>query len=85
MNILIKITEQTIDQETVQTVNARELHTFLEIGKRFATWITNRINQYEFEEGKDFILTLPKIGKRKNVISNRIPSHFRYGKRAFHG
>ncbi|UNF39077.1 antA/AntB antirepressor family protein [Bartonella krasnovii] len=68
MNILIKISEQVIDQETVQTVNARELHTFLAIGKRFATWITNRINQYEFEEGKDYILTLPKIGKRKNVI-----------------
>ncbi|WP_156851733.1 antA/AntB antirepressor family protein [Bartonella refiksaydamii] len=69
MNTLIEISEQIIDQETVQTVNARELHTFLKIGKRFATWITNRINQYEFEEGKDFILTLPKIGKRKNVIS----------------
>ncbi|GAA4666609.1 antA/AntB antirepressor family protein [Bartonella pachyuromydis] len=69
MNTLIKITEQIIDQEIVQAVNARELHTFLEIGKRFATWITNRINQYEFEEGKDYILTLPKIGKRKNVIS----------------
>ncbi|WP_375680533.1 antA/AntB antirepressor family protein [Bartonella sp. AP35XZML] len=69
MNTLIEISEQVIDQETVQTVNARELHTFLAIGKRFATWITNRINQYKFEEGKDYILTLPKIGKRKNVIS----------------
>ncbi|OLL39148.1 antA/AntB antirepressor family protein [Bartonella henselae] len=69
MNTLIEIKEQIIDQETVQTVNARELHTFLAIGKRFATWITNRINQYAFEEGKDYILTLPKIGKRKNVIS----------------
>lgn len=69
MNTLIKITEQTINQEIIQTVNARELHTFLAVGKRFATWITNRINQYAFEEGKDYILTLPKIGKRKNVIS----------------
>ncbi|OLL53289.1 antirepressor [Bartonella henselae] len=69
MNTLIEIKEQIIDQETVQTVNTRELHTFLAIGKRFATWITNRINQYAFEEGKDYILTLPKIGKRKNVIS----------------
>ncbi|WP_039761947.1 antA/AntB antirepressor family protein, partial [Bartonella queenslandensis] len=55
MNTLIKITEQTIDQEAVQTVNARELHAFMEIGKRFATWIKDRINQYTFEEGKDFI------------------------------
>ncbi|WP_375643674.1 MULTISPECIES: antA/AntB antirepressor family protein [unclassified Bartonella] len=66
---LIDLHQTTIDGDIVQTVNARELHTFLAIGKRFATWITNRINQYAFEEGKDYILTLPKIGKRKNVIS----------------
>ncbi len=57
MNNLIEIREQVIDQEAVQTVNASELHTFMGIGKRFATWITDRINQYEFEEGKDFIKT----------------------------
>ncbi len=66
---LIDLHQTTIDGDIVQTVNARELHTFLAIGKRFATWITNRINQYAFEEGKDYILKLPKIGKRKNVIS----------------
>ncbi|MET3560649.1 phage anti-repressor protein [Bartonella japonica] len=60
MNTLIEIKEQIIDQETFQTVNARDLHTFLAIRKRFATWITNRIDQYAFEEGKDYILTLPK-------------------------
>ncbi len=48
MNNLIEIREQVIDQKAVQTVNTRELHTFLKIGKRFATWITDRINQYEF-------------------------------------
>ncbi|MDD9334366.1 MAG: antA/AntB antirepressor family protein, partial [Bartonella sp.] len=57
MNTLIKISEKIIEQEIVQTVNARELHSFMEIGKRFATWITDRINQYTFEEGKDFIKT----------------------------
>ncbi len=61
---LIDLHQTTIDGDIVQTVNAPELHTFLAIGKRFAIWITNRINQYEFEEGKDYILTLPKIGKR---------------------
>ncbi len=28
MNTLIEISEQVIDQETVQTVNARDLHAF---------------------------------------------------------
>ncbi|WP_375656004.1 antA/AntB antirepressor family protein, partial [Bartonella sp. AA83SXKL] len=46
MNTLIKITEQTIDQEAVQTVNARELHTFLEVKSNFRDWIKNRIEDY---------------------------------------
>ncbi|MCL6230163.1 antA/AntB antirepressor family protein [Bartonella bilalgolemii] len=59
MNTLIKITEQTIDQETVQTVNARELHAFLEITSKFADWIKNRIKECKFLESIDFI-TLSK-------------------------
>ncbi len=34
---LIDLHQTTIDGDIVQTVNARELHTFLAIGKRFAT------------------------------------------------
>ncbi|WP_246787155.1 antA/AntB antirepressor family protein [Bartonella taylorii] len=26
-------------------------------GQRFTTWITDRINRYKFEEGKDFMKT----------------------------
>ncbi len=36
MNTLIEISEQVIDQETVQTVNARELHAFLEAKRDFS-------------------------------------------------
>ncbi|WP_019221336.1 antA/AntB antirepressor family protein [Bartonella senegalensis] len=67
MNTLIKITEQIIDQEIIQTVNARELHTFLEIGRDFTTWIKNRIKTYKFVHTKDYILTFPKTGERQNV------------------
>ncbi|OLL47915.1 antA/AntB antirepressor family protein, partial [Bartonella henselae] len=62
MNTLIKITEQTIDQEAVQTVNARDLHAFLEVGKKFADWITERINKYDFVENRDYIV-FPNFGK----------------------
>ncbi|WP_375616724.1 antA/AntB antirepressor family protein [Bartonella sp. AP58NXGY] len=79
MNILIKITEQTVDQETVQTVNARELHAFLEIGKDFSTWIKDRIHQYKFEEGSDFIKTQdlrsPKLGTAKSRAVTAIDYH----------
>lgn len=39
------------------TVNARDLHEFLEVGKDFSTWIKNRIRQYGFIEDEDYLLT----------------------------
>ncbi|EJF82557.1 phage antirepressor Ant [Candidatus Bartonella washoeensis] len=68
MNTLIPILEQTIDQETVQTVNARELHTFLEITSKFADWIKNRIKECNFRENQDF------IGFSKNLEKGGRPS-----------
>ena len=37
-----------------KAVNARDLHSFLQVGKDFSTWIKNRIDKYDFIEGKDF-------------------------------
>ena len=56
MNELIKLNQTKINDETVQTVNARELHTFLEVGKDFSTWLKNRIEQYDFVENQDFVV-----------------------------
>lgn len=49
---------------SVQTVNARDLHQYLEVGKDFSTWIKDRIRQYCFIEGADFISenTAPQNG-----------------------
>ena len=55
MNELIKLNEQTINNETVQTVNAHELHAFLEVRTRFNDWIATRINEYGFIENQDFV------------------------------
>jgi anti-repressor protein len=41
-------------EEGKATVNARDLHTFLEVGKDFSTWIKDRVEQYDFTEGEDF-------------------------------
>nr|WP_330167481.1 antA/AntB antirepressor family protein [Bartonella grahamii] len=80
MNNLIEIREQVIDQEVIETVNACELHTFFGIGKCFATWITDRINQYESEEGKNFIKTqdlrFSKFGSAKSRAVTAINYHF---------
>ena len=42
--------------DTIQTVNARELHSFLESSQDFSDWIKNRIQQYGFVEGVDYLI-----------------------------
>ena len=59
---LINVTNRTIGKHTVQTVNARELHEFLETRSKFAEWINRRINEYKFLENQDFIC-LSEISK----------------------
>ena len=55
MQELIPLQLQTINGDTVETVSARELHSFLESRQDFSTWIKNRIERYEFVENKDYI------------------------------
>jgi phage anti-repressor protein/phage antirepressor YoqD-like protein len=50
-NIIIS----NLRQEQVNTVDARELHTFLESKQQFADWIKSRIEQYGFIENQDFV------------------------------
>ena len=62
MNQLINLTQFAINSELEQTVNARELHAFLEVGKVFAAWIQERIEQFGFVENQDFIV-ISETGK----------------------
>lgn len=63
----------------------RELHEFLGVGKVFAAWIQDRIQQYEFvEESVDYVVTVSKTGIRKNV-TQKDHHHPRHGQRAVHG
>ncbi|UTO29092.1 antA/AntB antirepressor family protein [Bartonella harrusi] len=62
MNNIITISEQTIGQEIVHTVNARELHKFLEVGKDFSTWLKKRIKEYNFLKNQDYIV-FPQMGE----------------------
>ena len=61
MNQLIPLQSQTIDGNAVETVNARELHAFLESKQDFSTWIKNRINEYGFIENQDFAVSHKKM------------------------
>ncbi|CAB4327682.1 MULTISPECIES: antA/AntB antirepressor family protein [unclassified Brucella] len=52
-----------IGEGSIQTVNGRDLHAFLEVGKDFSTWIKDRIEQYGFAENVDFVI-FPEIGEK---------------------
>jgi len=56
MKALISINQSTIADTAVQTVNARDLHAFLEVGKDFSNWIKARIDKYGFLENQDFVV-----------------------------
>ena len=56
MNELISLFQLAINGELQQTVNARELHAFLEVRTRFNDWIAARINEYGFVENQDFVI-----------------------------
>lgn len=66
---LIQTFETIIGNLKQLAVNARDLHLFLEVGKRFASWIQERIGKYEFVENEDFII-FPKSGKN---LKERFP------------
>lgn len=75
MNKNLKIIEGEIipiyeNEKGERLINARELKEKLNIGRDFTTWIKNRIDIYKFKENQDYILTLTKIGERKNVIKH---------------
>ena len=77
MNDLLKVGLSHIGGETIQTVNARELHGFLEIGKQFSHWIKDRIEQGGFTDGMDYITNdfLPNLAKNEsNEISRGRPT-----------
>ena len=61
MNELIKLNEVDINNDIVQTVNARELHVFLESRQDFSTWIKSRIEKYGFVENQDFVVFHKKM------------------------
>ncbi len=63
MNALtaIPVVAGTLDGQRAHLVDARLLHTFLEVGRDFSTWIKGRIEEFGFEQGQDYIL--PKSGE----------------------
>ena len=49
---LIKLTKNS---QGIETVNARQLHAFLEVKSKFADWFKNRVSEFGFIENSDFV------------------------------
>lgn len=57
---LIKIDNRQIAQQSAQTVNARELHASLEVGKDFSNWVKAQITRARLVENRDFVKVAQK-------------------------
>ena len=55
MQALINIEQKSIGATHVQTVDARELHAFLDVRRDFTNWIKQRIAKYGFVENQDYV------------------------------
>ena len=62
MPILIPLHQSTIGIELIQTVNARELHTFLGPKARFNDWFSRRVAAYGFQKERDFTVLKKEYG-----------------------
>ncbi|MBD0482800.1 antA/AntB antirepressor family protein [Acinetobacter baumannii] len=67
-NQVLDLVEVDIGGDKQFAVDARSLHSFLEVGRDFANWIKQRISKYKFQENVDFVLTVAKTGVRSNVV-----------------
>ncbi len=54
LNQLISVSPMVINGDTVNSVDARGLHLFLEVGSRFNDWIERRISEYGFVINSDY-------------------------------
>lgn len=65
MNELITIAQGNIGGEAVQTVNARDIHAFLESKAEFSNWVKTQIERARLLENRDFVCTTNMSGKKR--------------------
>ncbi len=71
MQEIIKISQTIIGNDEANSVNARDIHTYLGVKTVFANWIDRAIKKYDFKENIDFIkvITDSKSGKRDFIVT----------------
>lgn len=73
------IAPRIIGEHEINTVNARKLHAWLGVGKKFSDWVKDRIEKYGFTEGEDFLLvedlSSPNLGSSKSRPQRTLEYH----------
>ncbi len=64
---LIPVVQSAINNQIVPTVDARQLHSFLEVGKDFSSWMKAQIKRARLVENREFV-TLTQKGERKEGV-----------------
>jgi len=66
MQNIIQINKSVIGQESVNSVNAREVYEYLGVKTHFSTWMQRCIDKYDFKDGEDFQLFKSEKSKSNN-------------------
>lgn len=75
MKALIPLQQRDMDGQAIQTVNGRDLHVFLRVGRDFSTWLRARIEQYGFAENSDFVCSSIQRSIQSRGGHNRLDYH----------
>lgn len=67
--INIRVIQKDFNGEKKRFVNARELHSWLKVGRDFSNWIKDRIKKYDFVENHDYFVAIAKFGDGKSGLN----------------
>lgn len=68
---LLPISPRIIGDQTVNAIDGRSLHAYLEVGKKFADWMPEQIDAFGFVEHVDFEVCFPNLGSEGRGGQNR--------------
>lgn len=60
-----------IEQNGIQLIDARELHRRLRVQTKFTNWFPRRVEEYRFDEGKDYFAENQLLPKNGQKVSHR--------------
>ena len=60
-----------IEQNGIQLIDARELHRRLRVQSKFTNWFPRRVEEYRFDEGKDYFAENQLLPKNGQKVSHR--------------